>query len=82
MKLGSYFLLGLLLAVALYLMRQRLKLALRLGAGLYVIVVAVRFVQVRDDTERLLWMALTIGAFAAVWGLVWLLARVFSKSEP
>ncbi len=75
MKLAGYLLLLALLASWLYLSRRRLRLALRVAFWLYVLVMAVRFFQVRDDTDRLIGTALAVGVFLAVWGVVWLLAR-------
>lgn len=81
MKLAGYLLLLALLASWLYLSRRRLKLALRVAFWLYLLVIAVRFFQVRDDTEQMIGTALAVGLFLAVWGVLWLLAGRAERSR-
>jgi hypothetical protein len=47
--------------------RKRVGLALRVGIGLYMLLMLTRLVQMRDESDQLIVMGLGIGALLALW---------------
>jgi hypothetical protein len=51
--------------------RERVALAVRIGIGLYILMMLTRLIQMRDESDQLITMGLGIGVLLALW----LLAR-------
>jgi hypothetical protein len=50
--------------------RRRLKLAVLVTGGLYLVVTAVRLFVLREDVDRLTSLGLVVGSLVAVWASV------------
>jgi hypothetical protein len=50
--------------------RRRLRVALLVSGGLYLVVTAVRLFVLREDVDRLTSLGLVVGSLVAVWAVV------------
>ena len=71
MKFALTVALLVILALLLWKRRKRVGLALRLGVGLYALLMLSRLVQTRDDSDQIITLGMGVGALL----VFWLLAR-------
>ena len=71
MKFALTVALLVILALLLWKRRKRVGLALRVGAGLYALLMLSRLVQIRDDSDQIITLGMGVGALL----VLWLLAR-------
>lgn len=69
MKTALTLALIMLLAGLLWKRRQRVGLALKVGAGMYGLLMVVRLFDMRDDSEQLVNLGIALGVLIAVWVL-------------
>ena len=68
-----------LLVLMLWGRRERVRLAVQILAFGYAAVLLARFIQAREDTERLADLALTLVALGVVWLVVWLATGLLER---
>jgi len=71
MKFALTVALLVILALLLWKRRKRVGLALRVGVGLYVLLMLSRLVQMRDESDQIITLGIGVGSLL----ILWLLAR-------
>jgi hypothetical protein len=70
MKFALTVALLVILALLLWKRRERVGLALRVGVGLYALLMLSRLVQMRDDSDQIITLGIGVGALLVLWLVV------------